>query len=403
MKQEQIMMRKEKGLHIAKTSRIQRNDKGEWKVPSQTGSGYYIVVSKGLETKCNCPDHELRHCKCKHIWAVEYIVTQEVDNQGNITQTTTIRKTYKQDWKAYNYSKQIEKDKFMELLADITSRIREPVYDYGRPTNPLSDSVFAMVFKVYSTYSGRRFASDMNLALERKQIEKRIPYNSMFDYFQKKEMTPLLSQIVQITSLPLSSVEKDFSVDSTGFGTANFQRWFSFKHGKEITSRKWVKCHFMNGNKTNIISAVKITTEFDNDCPELKELVNTTAENFDMEEVACDKAYLSRENMEIIASYDATPYIPFKSNSTARAGGSAMWHKMYYYFKLNQDEFLEHYHKRSNGETTVHMIKSKFGDRVRSKKWVAQVNEVLCKIIAHNICCVIQEMHELKVEAKFEI
>lgn len=60
MKQEQILMRKEKGLHIAKTSRIQRNDKGEWKVPSQTGTGYYVVVSKGLETKCTCPDHELR-------------------------------------------------------------------------------------------------------------------------------------------------------------------------------------------------------------------------------------------------------------------------------------------------------------------------------------------------------
>ena len=33
---------------------------------------------------------------------------------------------------------------------------------------------------------------------------------------------------------------------------------------------------------------------------------------------------------------------------------------MYHYFDF-KNEFLEHYHKRSNAETTFHMIKSKFG------------------------------------------
>ncbi len=68
---------------------------------------------------------------------------------------------------------------------------------------------------------------------------------------------------------------------------------------------------------------------------------------------------------------------------------------------LNRDEFLQHYHKRSNVESTVHMIKSKFGDRVRSKLWTAQVNEVLCKVICHNIVCVIHEMHNLGVTPDF--
>jgi hypothetical protein len=29
------------------------------------------------------------------------------------------------------------------------------------------------------------------------------------------------------------------------------------------------------------------------------------------------------------------------------------------------------------------------------------VNEVLCKIICHNICCLIQETHELGIETAF--
>src|SRR3989338_3087269 len=312
---EQTDMRKQRGYEIATKSRITRNEKGHWKVPSQTGEGSYMVISNGFGAECNCPDHETRNVKCKHIWAVELIVTQEIDQNGNVTVTKTIRKTYSQDWKNYNLAQTKEKELLMQFLADITSRLQQPAYTFGRPSNQLSDTVFSMVFKVYSTFSGRRFASDMQIAQEKGFVEKKIPYNSMFEYFQKKEITPLLAQMVTVTSLPLQTVEKDFAIDSTGFGTSNFQRWFSFKHGKEIDSRKWVKCHFMTGVKTNIIPAVKITTEFENDCPQLPELVNKTAENFSMEEVSGDKAYLSRDNLKLIESYGAVPFVPFKSNS----------------------------------------------------------------------------------------
>jgi len=67
----------------------------------------------------------------------------------------------------------------------------------------------------------------------------------------------------------------------------------------------------------------------------------------------------------------------------------------------NREEFLAHYHKRSNVKTVFHMVKSKFGDSVRSKTETAQVNEVLLKILCHNICVVIQEMFERGIEANF--
>lgn len=61
-------------------------------------------------------------------------------------------------------------------------------------------------------------------------------------------------------------------------------------------------------------------------------------------------------------------------------------------------KFQQHYHKRSNAETVFSMIKRKFGDSVRSKTLTAQVNEILCKILAHNLCVVIQEAHELDIQ-----
>ena len=46
-------------------------------------------------------------------------------------------------------------------------------------------------------------------------------------------------------------------------------------------------------------------------------------------------------------------------------------------------------------------IKTKFGDSVRSKTDVAMRNEVLCKILCHNICCLIEAMHEFGIPVDF--
>ena len=47
------------------------------------------------------------------------------------------------------------------------------------------------------------------------------------------------------------------------------------------------------------------------------------------------------------------------------------------------------------------MIKFKFGDSLRSKTKTAQINETLCKVPCHNICCLIQSMFELNLKPKF--
>jgi transposase len=120
-----------------------------------------------------------------------------------------------------------------------------------------------------------------------------------------------------------------------------------------------------------------------------------------MTEISADKAYLSLANLKAVDRQGGTPYIPFKSNSVATASKKRLWKKLYHYFHLNQEEFMEHYHKRSNAETAFHMIKSKLGDSLKSKKFIAQKNELLCKVIAHNIVVLIHEMHELGIKPDF--
>lgn len=131
---------------------------------------------------------------------------------------------------------------------------------------------------------------------------------------------------------------------------------------------------------------------------------HTVQQGFRLQEVSADKGYLGADNMLATLRHGAIPYIPFKTNSVAQWGDdpkSTLWTRMFHFYMMNRAEFLQHYHKRSNVETVFHMIKSKFGQRLRSKSLTAQVNEALCKVLCHKLCVVIQSMHELNITPEF--
>jgi hypothetical protein len=74
---------------------------------------------------------------------------------------------------------------------------------------------------------------------------------------------------------------------------------------------------------------------------------------------------------------------------------------MFHFSMYRREEFLRFYHCRSNVETTFHMIESKSARGVRSKTGVAQLNEVLCKVLCDSLCCLVQSIYELGVEPEF--
>jgi hypothetical protein len=68
---------------------------------------------------------------------------------------------------------------------------------------------------------------------------------------------------------------------------------------------------------------------------------------------------------------------------------------------FDREEFAAHYHKRSNVETAFSAIKGKFGSHVRAKSDEGQVNEVLAKVLCHNVCVLARAAEELGVEPLF--
>ena len=166
-----------KGLEIAATAKILRKGKA-WSVPSQSAERRYTVWLDLAEPHCSCPDHEDGGFKCKHIFAVEYVVQRERSPDGSTTVTETLtvretRKTYRQDWSAYNAAQTGEKAKFLDLLRDLCGGIAEPERQKnGCPPLPISDALFAACYKIYSTVSGRRFMTDLRDAQSKGYLAK---------------------------------------------------------------------------------------------------------------------------------------------------------------------------------------------------------------------------------------
>ena len=161
----------------------------------------------------------------------------------------------------------------------------------------------------------------------------------------------------------------------------------------------------MCGVTTHVVTSVEATPYESADTVQLPALVNNTAKIFSINEVSADKAYSDRRNLHAVQAAGGTAFIPFKSNSTGMGDNhhkfDGLWNRMWHFYNFNRDAFLAHYHKRSNVETVFSMIKGKFGSSVRAKTPIAQVNEVLCKILCHNICVLIQSIYELGLEPTF--
>jgi transposase len=391
--------RKAKGYKIAQENKIQITKDG-WLVESQSGNGFYKVSNEFI---CNCPDSELHRETCKHAFAVRYYLN--IEKRGiNGLETEKIPLTYPQAWSIYNEAQTSEGKLFYELLRDLVKDLEDPETKKwtGRPRLKFSESLYIVIAKVYSQLSSRR-ANSLFGMIQDKGFLTHIPhFNTITKVLNRKDVTPILQELIATTSAPLKSVETDFAIDSSGFRTRSFSQYAVDKYHMK-KEHKWIKAHICCGVKTNIITAVKITDAYSADTSQFIPLAQETRDNgFVINEMSGDKAYSSKANLRFINNIGGTAFIPFKSNTSISAGSSRIWKRMYHYFELNKDEFLLHYHKRSNVESTFASIKRKLGDTLRSKTETAQANELLCKIIAYNITVLIQEMYELGIKLDFK-
>lgn len=417
--------REERGRQIARQGGI-RPLGARYVVPSQSASPSVPTYLVDLvDETCTCPDFETRRQRCKHQEAVWFWLAWEGTVNAETGEVVLPKKQQsRQVWSAYNRAQTTERERVPLFLRSLCDSIVEPVLPPGAPGRrpiPLREGIFGIVMKVYSMCSGRRAESDIRACVDRGLISRAWDANTLFRVMEDPATTEILTRLIPLSAAPLAGIESEagqFAQDATGFKTSvrrlragddapvTCERWHDQKRGDEKRGRiawthVWVKLHVMVGTLTNAVTAARVTVGTASDSPELPELLATTAERFRVKQVSADKGYLAHANLEAIVAAGAEPFIPFKTNSRGMDSPSEHWRKMWAYFELKTEEFLRHYHRRSNIESTFGAIKQKFGGSLRSKLFVAQQNEVLGKVLLWNLTCIVQAIEEFGVEAEF--
>lgn len=374
---------------------IEKLGADDWSVPSQSGFGRYRVNFADGSWVCGCDDFAKRSLPCKHILAVIEL------SRPTPPVASAPRKQYPQHT-TYTKGQTSEIRLVNELLRDLVSTVPEfPATPGigGRPALPLSESLYCAILKVYSGLSGRRASGVYENAFDRELLSRVPNYMVASRALNRPEVTAILYRLLSLSAAPLAGLEEGGVVapDSTGVQTTSFGGWREEKHS-EKRQKKWLKVHAMVGTKTHVIIRAVVGEADSGDSPQFVPMLKGSLEDgFQPSAVVADKGYLSKENYRVASELGLDAFIPFKSNSVNRSGHHSSppsWRKAFYVFQANRDEFDRNYHRRSNIESVSSALKRKFGENIRSRTPTAQVNEVLCKLIAYNLTVVVHEMFE---------
>lgn len=297
----------------------------------------------------------------------------------------------------YTQAQVNEKDAFKRLLYELGKTLPIENQVMGRRRISLPDCVFAAVYKSYVGLSGRRFMSDLRDLHTKGFVTEPLSHNTINNRLRDEALTPVLESLIEGVAASFAHIETEFAVDSSGFRIPKVSKWYDEKWGWR-ERREWLKCHVSVGVKSHIIAAVKVTKRSIVDHSQLRPMVARTAEQFRVDQVSADSAYSIVANLEYVDELGALPAIPFKAGTNPfRHNENSVWRKMFHLFALNGENWQKAVNQQNQAESAFSMIKRKFGERLFSKDETSQVNELLCKILCHNLCVVLYWLYQFGI------